>query len=240
VRRTDKPVTPSVDRLISARVARTAAAAYAVVLTYLLLAPYPLEFLGVSGRAVERTIDQIITACLQHGLAYMVLAWLLMWACRSRHAVWQAACLVFAVGHGLSTEWLQHFIPHRYCEWPDGLANAVGVGLGWLGALLLFRMASHQSEKASESPIATLMSPIGQIDAFGLPEKLPTDSARLVLKQQVMHWLLSHSVTADCRTAGSTDSLVMCRFDLACRGLPASSSMIRTPCSRDITPYGPR
>jgi VanZ family protein len=154
-------VTPLTDRPTRARIAWTAAAVYAVVLTYLLLAPQPLWFLGAPGRVVDRTLEQIIAACLQHGLAYMVLAGLLMWACRSRHAVWQAACLVLAVGHGLSTECLQHFIPHRYCEWPDGLANAVGVGLGWLAALLLFRMASHKSKKASGGPLVTLRSPVG-------------------------------------------------------------------------------
>jgi VanZ family protein len=153
-------VTPFSGRLTPGRIALTAAAAYAVLLTYLLLAPYPLGFLGGLGRAVERTIGQIVAACLQHGLAYMVLGGLLLWACRSTRTSWQAVCLVLAVGHGLSTEWLQRFIPHRYCEWPDGLANAVGVGLGWLAALLVLRWAGNHSRNAAESPSATAKTPV--------------------------------------------------------------------------------
>ncbi|MFH1924586.1 MAG: right-handed parallel beta-helix repeat-containing protein [Planctomycetota bacterium] len=130
------------------RTAWIAAAVYAVVLTYLLLAPHPLWLFGVPGQAVEETIDRSIAGYVQHALAYALLASLLAWACRTESASRQATWALLAVGHGALAECLQSFIPHRYADWPDGLANALGVGVGWLAVSLMLRAGNKPARES--------------------------------------------------------------------------------------------
>jgi len=127
------------ERLIISRTACTAVIVYAVVLTYLLLTPSPLWFLGVSGQVIETAVDRTLVGYVQHGLAYSLLACLLIWATRFVTAYWQAVWMLVAMAHGIAAEWLQCFVPYRHVEWSDGMANALGVGLGWLCASLILR-----------------------------------------------------------------------------------------------------
>jgi hypothetical protein len=162
--------------LTSPHLAWAALTAYAVLLTYLLLAPHPLGIFGSGGDTAEQTIDRTITGCLQHGLAYALLAWLFVWASsaalfrrsvasgtpagkRSRASTSvgqkgasgasQLAGSSLAVGHGLVTEWLQCFIPHRYADWADAAADALGFALGWLSGALVLRILGKTSAKAA-------------------------------------------------------------------------------------------
>lgn len=112
---------------------------YTVVLTYLLLRPDPLWLLGASGQDIERTIDRTIAGFVQHVLAYALLACLLAWASRTTCGSLRLSWAVLAIGHGIGAELLQHFIPRRYCDWPDGLANTLGVAFGWLAAVWILR-----------------------------------------------------------------------------------------------------
>jgi len=122
-----------------ARVVWGAVLAYAVLLTYLLLAPHPLWLLGYPGRVIETAVDGTLSGYLQHGLAYAVLAWLLVLASRTGRGSWRVACVLLALAHGILAEWLQGFVPGRYSIWPDGLANVVGLAAGWVAASWILR-----------------------------------------------------------------------------------------------------
>ena len=122
-------------RVTISRTAWTAVLVYAVVLTYLLLTPSPLWFLGVSGQGIEAAVDRTLMGYVQHGLAYSLLACLLVWATRTIMGYWQTVWMLAATAHGIAAEWLQCFVPYRHVHWPDGMANALGVGFGWLCAL---------------------------------------------------------------------------------------------------------
>ena len=124
-------------RLTISRTAWTVVVIYAVVLTYLLLTPSPLWLLGVSGRVIEAAVDRTLAGYVQHGLAYSLLACLLVWATRPIMGCWQAVWMLAATAHGIAAEWLQCFIPYRVGDWADGMSNALGVGLGWLCASLI-------------------------------------------------------------------------------------------------------
>ena len=127
------------DRTTIARVAWSAVLVYAFLLTYLLLTPHPLWLLGGSGQVIQEAVDRTISGYIQHGLAYVVLGYLLVRASRTISGSWQILWALAAVGHGIVAEWLQCFVPHRFCDWTDGLANTLGVGLGWLVACLQYR-----------------------------------------------------------------------------------------------------
>ena len=130
---------PYADSTAIARAAWGAALAYAVLLTYLLLTPHPLWLLGYTGRVIETTVDGTISGYIQHGLAYAVLAWLLVSASRTASGSWQIACVLLALAHGILAEWLQGFVPARHSIWPDGLANVVGLAAGWVTASWILR-----------------------------------------------------------------------------------------------------
>ena len=111
---------------------RWAAWAYTVLLTYALLTPHPLWEFGQRGRQVEETIDATLSGFTQHLAAYALLAGLMLRA-YAPLTPWRAgACVLFAAAHGITAETLQQFVPHRYADVPDALANLAGVGLGTL------------------------------------------------------------------------------------------------------------
>jgi VanZ family protein len=115
------------------RFVRFIAVSYTVVLSYLLLAPEPLFFLGGPGASVDRAVTVSVAGWLQHAAAYAILSCLLLAAfvpnCR-----WEAL-LALAVLHGGLTEVIQRWIPHRECDWTDMLANIAGVAFGAIGGL---------------------------------------------------------------------------------------------------------
>lgn len=103
------------------------AAGYGVVLTYLLLTPIPLWFLGAEGETIEEGVDLTLGDWMQHGLAYGLFAVLMLNAVGP--ATWRRSfgTLVFVVLYGVGTEWVQGFIPRRTCSGVDALANLAGV-----------------------------------------------------------------------------------------------------------------
>ena len=130
---------PLPERPNISRAAWTAVLVYAAVLTYLLLTPSPLWFLGGSGQVIEAAVDRTLVGYVQHGLAYSLLACLVVWATRTIMGYWQAVWILGATAHGIAAEWLQCYVPYRDGHWSDGMANALGVGLGWLCASLILR-----------------------------------------------------------------------------------------------------
>ena len=139
-----------VERMTDNRTAWVAVAAYAAMLTYLLLTPHPLWFLGDSGRTIEDVVDRTVWGYAQHALAYSILGCLLVWASRSTSSPRQLLWMLLAMLHGLTAEWLQGFVPHRYADWTDGVANVLGIGLGWLAALLMLAAIPRAAEESVE------------------------------------------------------------------------------------------
>jgi VanZ family protein len=85
----------------------------------------------------------------EHLLAYLPLGWLLM---RSfslerqgrRNAYWQM--IVTGVLFGVSDEIHQYFVPGRFMDWRDAVADAVGVILGgWL--FIIWQRRKRRPEK---------------------------------------------------------------------------------------------
>lgn len=131
----------SPDRQKNSRTLLIAATAYTVLLTYLLLAPHPLWIFGATGRTVEQAVDSTLCTYAQHGLAYAVLGWMVIWASRRTARSSQVFWVLLTIGHGLLAEWLQQFVPFRYAIWPDALANTLGVCVGVMAALIAFSAA---------------------------------------------------------------------------------------------------
>jgi VanZ family protein len=109
---------------------QVAAGAYILLLTYLLLAPEPLFFLGRTGASIDSAITRTVADWIEHAAVYAVLAGLLLVA--FRNSEWSKFVVLFSVIHGFSTEALQNLVPHREGSWRDLLANLVGIGAGIL------------------------------------------------------------------------------------------------------------
>ena len=117
-----------------------AVVAYFLLLSYLLLTPHPLWFMGTAGEAAEETVDSTLADYAQHALAYAVLGGLITLATVGKSFRIRCGWLTAAAAHGVLCEVLQHFIPHRHFGAHDALANAVGVMGGWAMAMLLCRL----------------------------------------------------------------------------------------------------
>ncbi|MEI6411227.1 MAG: VanZ family protein [Bacteroidota bacterium] len=85
---------------------------------------------------------------LGHAGVYGLLSWLLLWgfaraqAAKGAHisARETGGILAFAAAYGVLMEFVQYaFIPGRYYEYGDMLANASGAVLGWLAFRLFSR-----------------------------------------------------------------------------------------------------
>ena len=94
----------------------------------------------MSGLVVEEYLDHTISDYLQHGIAYAILAFLLLWAVGPTSRPSAIVCVSLAIGHGTVMEWSQQFIPHRYFERSDLLANMLGVGVGSCAAVIVLSL----------------------------------------------------------------------------------------------------
>ena len=112
------------------------AVAYLLLLTYALLTPRPLWAFGKTGDAAEESVDMTFPGFSQHAAAYAILACLLLAAFGTSSRRAQLGCVLSAALHGSLMEGLQYFVPLRYCDLPDAVANLVGVGIGWLIAVV--------------------------------------------------------------------------------------------------------
>lgn len=119
----------------STRLARIAAGAFALLLTYLLVAPSPLAIFGDDGANVEESFDRSVSGFLQHLAAYGVFTLLVLLACRTRRG--RTIALLLVAAHAGVTEAVQHFVPLRHTDWADLLANAIGIAVGFLTWLIM-------------------------------------------------------------------------------------------------------
>ena len=103
---------------------------YAIVLSYLTLAPDPWWIFGSPGRSAEQTFDSTLADYVQHAIVYSMLGILLAASSRASNRSLPLA-LLFGLCHAVGTECLQYFIPPRSCSAVDGLANVLGLTVSW-------------------------------------------------------------------------------------------------------------
>ena len=114
---------------------RWLASGYTLLLTYLLLAPQPLFFLGQTGAAADAAVSETIADWAQHAAVFALLTGLWIVAvgdCWGRGAV-VGTCMAY----GAATEYLQAFIPHREFGWIDLIANSAGASGGMAVAVVV-------------------------------------------------------------------------------------------------------
>lgn len=79
--------------------------------------------------------DLFSTDKLVHAAVYAILTWLLLSAAppsSGRKTAWWPP--VFAAAYGALMEYIQYaFVPGRFCEFDDMLANAAGCLVAWIG-----------------------------------------------------------------------------------------------------------
>ena len=125
------------DLLHSPRIRWSLTGIYFLVLSYSLLAPAPLWFLGAFEPAVEDALIHRVADYWQHLMAFQLLAMLVCWARAPSHSPAAHICLLALFGYALLSETLQYLIPGRSWESHDLLANILGILAGWwIGATL--------------------------------------------------------------------------------------------------------
>ena len=133
----------------SQRTTIIAAGLYVVVLTNVLLAPHPLWMFGLTGDAVEESLNSALADYIQHGLSYTLLTVLLIAAVRPRTVRGLTLCVALTLAHGLGTEALQAVIPLRDCEWSDALADSIGAVTGLAISASFVRVWAFRSRRST-------------------------------------------------------------------------------------------
>jgi hypothetical protein len=109
---------------------------YGILLTVLLLVPYPAAVVGLAERPHFPWGETGI-----HTICFTILSVLAHAAWRPKRAAWPLLIGLLAV-YGVSTELLQHFFPPRSVRLADATENLIGVAVGamiyvgirrWLG-----------------------------------------------------------------------------------------------------------
>ncbi|MFG0335620.1 MAG: VanZ family protein [Maioricimonas sp. JB049] len=121
--------------------ARIASIAYAALLGGLLLTMDPFELVGASGTSLQIASKMTPISMLQHLTVYACFLPLLYAAAWQKHAPLKSAVAI-ALSHGMIFEWLQQFVPGRYADWYDVLANAGGVAIGALAVTIFIGSAA--------------------------------------------------------------------------------------------------
>ncbi len=107
---------------------RWLAIGYTLLLSYLLLAPQPLFFLGQTGAAADEAVSETVADWAQHAAVFAMLTGLWIVAVGDH---WRRGAVVGAcVAYGAGTECLQALIPHREFGWTDLIANSAGATVG--------------------------------------------------------------------------------------------------------------
>ncbi|MBX3441592.1 MAG: VanZ family protein [Planctomyces sp.] len=112
------------------RLLRIATALYALGLTWLLVAPEPLFFLGKTGAAIDSAISSTVADWLEHACVYIVFAALLLITYGRERGI--IRMLSLAAAHGIATETIQHWVPGRDATLHDLAANLSGIATGAL------------------------------------------------------------------------------------------------------------
>ena len=116
----------------SPRLAWSIAVFYGIFLTNVMLAPNPFWFLGVWDEPTTQMVGNTFPDYVQHGLVYAGFMLLLLWGASTQSGPSHYMCLILVATHGVSMETLQYWIPARYFDPWDVVANLVGLGTGFL------------------------------------------------------------------------------------------------------------
>lgn len=146
---------PSASQPIEGRLSRALriiAISYAVLLTYLLLAPEPLFFLGSTGAQLDATVTRSVADWVEHASVYLAFTGLVLVAWQGQSP--NALLVMLIIVHAILTETLQHWIPLRETSLLDLLANVCGILTGALLIRLIqcLRPAPVVSTMAAELP----------------------------------------------------------------------------------------
>ena len=118
---------------------------YLALLSWMLLAPDPWIVFGEGGDRLAETASRTVADYFQHAGAFLLLAILadraLHVTCTDRFGVRVTMLLSYAV----FTEVAQTWIPDRQFQWPDLLANLLGITSG----LLLSRLLHSSTSRAT-------------------------------------------------------------------------------------------
>jgi len=116
---------------------RAMALGYLVCLSWMLLTPDPWILFGSSGHQLSEQVENALADHFQHAAAFLLLAFLGQLSLRDTCAgSWQVMA-AWLLGYALAVEGSHAWIPNRYFEWSDLLANATGTVIGMLLARLL-------------------------------------------------------------------------------------------------------
>lgn len=142
--------------LSNPRIAGAAALGYTVVITNLLLAPHPLWLLGEQGDWVAKTVARTLSDDLEHASAYAVFLSVWLWASQTGRWITPRTCLGLTLGHALIAEVLQYWIPQRFFDVHDLVANGAGcllagLTLRWLGMFQVSGTSATASPSRFES-----------------------------------------------------------------------------------------
>ena len=131
----------------------TIAFAYLALLSALLLAPDPWWHLGGNSTQVKRLVQRTVSDYALHGLAFMVLAILFLFALRPKQRQRATICLTALAAYSLLLELLQLLVPSRSCHLGDMLANLVGLSVGWFLFSTMSRSAPSAGSPTQRLPI---------------------------------------------------------------------------------------
>ena len=118
---------------------------YWIFLTALLLTPEPWRYLSDFGTPIQELVERTLADYARHFLAFSLLATLAWTARASTNCPSAIILLASLLSYAILTEAVQGFIPDRFFQWLDILANTVGIAVGWnLPAQLARRRASRR------------------------------------------------------------------------------------------------
>jgi len=117
-----------------------AAVCYALVLGNFLFTPHPWWFLGKTGESIDQVLTKDVDDFFQHAGVFLPLGGVVVIAQRMSGSPSTTVCFGGTVAYAIAGEVIQYFVPNRYADPTDALANGLGAVIGWsLGwALLLW------------------------------------------------------------------------------------------------------
>ena len=122
---------------------RTVLIAYWAFVTFLLLTPHPLEFLGLRQYAE--------TLAGGYGRHFLLFTGLSLLAFLGRWPIPLAALACLLAAYGIGTEVLQAFVPPRTPELADAVEDLLGIAAGLALGVTAIRLRMHKGTENGRS-----------------------------------------------------------------------------------------
>ena len=110
---------------------------YALVLTNLLLTPNPWWVFGKVSEAIDIKVDATLDDFYQHMGVFVIFTGLLLFAAAGTGKPTVMTAIVIACVYSVVTECIQHYVPNRFFDPIDAVANFSGVLVGGMLVLVL-------------------------------------------------------------------------------------------------------